>query len=466
MYIQLSLDSNLTNIFAKKALLNTGWADNVRLRISNSVITSIEIGCSVDKDDYSASIVIPGVTNAHSHAFQRALVGHTEKRESTDRDTFWSWRTQMYSLAGSIDAKALRIIARQTYSEMMTAGYTSVAEFHYLHKEKEGRSKKGAMLQAIMKAAADTGIRLTYIPVLYERASFDQPKPTSEQRQFVMTLDQFIDHYDYARETADSNTTIGIGAHSLRAVSKSSLSKLSDLAKRDECPMHIHIAEQTTEIDQCLTHYNARPIEWLLKEFSVNPHWCLVHATHISEKEMNSICESGTVICLCPSTEANLGDGLFPLKALLDKGGRFAIGSDSQITINPFEELRWLEYGQRLTSRSRNIAAVHNSHTGNSLFEKAIEGGSLACGKGTRNIQKGSHADLIVLDDDSPIIAGHNTESILDALIFSGINLPINRVMVAGKWCVINGAHINTSKIKNDFKTVVDNLWLTSKAPI
>lgn len=458
----------MTNIFAKKAFLNTGWADDVRLQIANGLIKSIHIGCAIDPDDFAVSVAIPGIANAHSHAFQRALVGHTEERGPTDRDTFWSWRTQMYRLAGSIDANALAAIARQTYSEMMTFGYTSVAEFHYLHGEPEGGGKKTAMLQAIMAAAADTGIRLTYVPILYERAGFDQPKPTLEQQQFAMTLDEFVDHYEYARETADlnTNTTVGIGAHSLRAVTKISLRKLADLAEHNECPMHIHIAEQTAEVDQCLAHYHARPVEWLLREFSPNDHWCLVHATHVSDEELGSLCESEAVVCLCPSTEANLGDGLFPLQSWLNQGGRIAIGSDSQITINPFEELRWLEYGQRLTSRSRNVAAVHHSHTGSNLFEKALEGGGLACGHGAGQLRAGGHADLITLDDESPMLAGHNTESILDALVFSGASLPIDRVMAAGEWRVIDGVHIETPQVRSDFLKVVGNLWPAPEMPI
>ncbi len=449
----------MTTILAKKAFLHTGWADDVRLRIADGLIESTEIGCPVDPDDHVASVVIPGIANAHSHAFQRALAGHAEQRGPNDRDTFWNWRTQMYRLAGLIDADGLAAIARQAYSEMMAFGYTSVAEFHYLHGEPAGGGKMGATYRAIAAAAADTGIRLTYVPILYERAGFDRPAPTIEQRRFAMLADEFVDHYEYARETAELNTTVGIGAHSLRAVTKLSLRRLTDLAERDECPMHIHIAEQTAEVDQCLARHHARPVEWLLKEFSPNEHWCLVHATHVSDDELRSLCTSGAVVCLCPSTEANLGDGLFPLRSWLDQGGRIAIGSDSQITINPFEELRWLEYGQRLASRSRNVAAVHHSHTGRSLFEDVLEGGALACGHGAGQLRAGGHADLVTLDDESPMLAGHNTESILDALVFSGATLPIERVMVAGEWRVLDGVHAVSPQAGSDFLEVVRDLW-------
>ena len=449
----------MTTILAKKAFLHTGWADDVRLRIADGLIESIEIGCPVNPDDFIAGVVVPGIANAHSHAFQRALAGHAEQREPADRDTFWSWRRQMYKLAGLIDADGLAAIARQVYSEMMTFGYTSVAEFHYLHGEPADGEKIGAMFQAIVAAAADTGIRLTYVPILYERAGFDQPEPTTEQRRFAMMPDKFVDHYEYARATAGANTTVGIGAHSLRAVTRQSLGRLADIAARDECPMHIHIAEQTAEVDQCLARHNARPVEWLLQEFSPNDRWCLVHATHTSDEELASLAKSGAVVCLCPSTEANLGDGLFPLQTWLDRGGRTAIGSDSQITINPFEELRWLEYGQRLSSRSRNVAAVHHDHTGRSLFERVLEGGGLACGHGAGQLRAGGHADLVTLDDESPMLAGHSTESILDALVFSGVGLPIERVMVAGEWRVVDGVHVATSQAGSDFLRVVRDLW-------
>ena len=450
----------MTSILANKAFLHTGWANGVRLRIADGLIESVETGCDVrPDDDCAAGVVIPGIANAHSHAFQRALAGHTEQRVPTGRDTFWRWREQMYRLAGAIDADGLAAIARQAFSEMLSVGYTSVAEFHYLHGAPNSSRGRGAMFQAIVQAAADTGIRLTYVPVLYERAGFDRPKPTAQQRRFAMSPDEFIEHYEYARETADQHTTVGIGAHSLRAVTRSSFMRLADVSLRDKCPMHMHIAEQTAEVDQCLARYNARPVEWLLTEFSPTDRWCLVHATHVSHEELASLIEFGAVVCLCPSTEANLGDGLFPLRSWLDQGGRIAIGSDSQITINPYEELRWLEYGQRLCSRSRNIAAGPDDHTGRCLFEHVLEGGGLACGHGAGQLRAGGPADLVTLDDESPMLAGHDAESILDALVFFGARLPIDRVMVGGEWRVMDGNHVAGSETRRDFTEVVRTLW-------
>ena len=459
LYFRPFTGDQVATVYAKKAFLHHGWANDVRLRISDGVIESIEVGCLIESDDFVADVIVPGIANAHSHAFQRALVGHCEQRGCADQDNFWSWREQMYRLAGLIDADGLAAIARQAYSEMMTFGYTSVAEFHYLHGDPAGGEKMGDLYRAILKAAADTGIRLTYVPILYERAGFDQNKPTKQQQRFAMTLNELVDHYEYARETTASNVTVGIGAHSLRAVSKPSLKTLADIVERDECPMHIHIAEQIAEVDQCLAQHNARPVEWLLGEFSLNKHWCLVHATHVSAKELEALSRPGAVVCLCPSTEANLGDGIFPLRSWLEQGGRIAIGSDSQITNNPFEELRWLEYGQRLSSLSRNVAAVHGYHTGRSLFEYVLEGGGFACGQGEGQLRPGSHADLLILDGENPMLAGHNTESILDALVFSGATLPISRVMVGGEWQVIDGVHVTSQQTRNDFLEVVQDLW-------
>jgi len=448
----------MTTIFAKKALLHDGWADDIRLTVSNGSIEHLESGVQPDDPDIVAGIVIPGMANAHSHAFQRALAGHTEHRGLNGHDSFWTWRSRMYRLAGLMDAEKLLAIARQAYNEMLIGGYTSVAEFHYLHSEPESIRNSNGMLHAIAQAAQESGIRLTYVPVLYERAGFDEPQPSSVQRRFAMTLERFVDHYAQARDFANSNFKVAIGAHSLRAVQKSSISVLAELAQRDACPMHIHIAEQAREVEQCSARHGARPVEWLLREFSPNENWCLVHATHIDEQEITALQASAAVVCLCPSTEANLGDGLFPLQMWLQEGGKIAIGSDSHVTINPFEELRWLEYGQRLKMQSRNIAAISRPNTGRSLYDQALLGGAVACGNQSPVIKVGACADLLVLDDQSPMLAGHDRESILDALVFSGFTLPIDRVMVAGSWRVIDGEHIAAGWASGEYSKVVKGL--------
>ena len=431
----------MTAIFARKALLANGWAENVRLRTSAGRLTVVEPAAKQTAADFSAGVVIPGLANAHSHAFQRALAGHTEWRAPAGKDNFWTWRSRMYTLAGRIDARRMHIIARQAYSEMVASGYTSVAEFHYLHNEPGETVSSTSMLEALVAAAKDSGIRLSYVPVLYERAGFSEPEPAPEQRRFARTIDEFLAHYKQAAKFVGDTISIGIGAHSLRAVTRESLDRIAAVAHKAHIPMHLHIAEQRREVEQCLAVYDRRPVEWLLEHYELDSNWCLVHATHMDAEETATLARTGAVVCLCPSTEANLGDGLFRLQDWLQHGGNFAIGSDSQISINPFEELRWLEYGQRLITEQRNVAAMSQRHTGRSLFECAVAGGALATGQASGRLEKGALADLVVFDDDSPMLAGHSNDSLLDALVFSGFTLPIDRVMVHGEWQVIDGRH-------------------------
>jgi formimidoylglutamate deiminase len=448
----------MTTLFARQALTADGWAENVRIGIAEGRIDTLTADARAQDSDFVAGIIIPGLANVHSHAFQRVLAGHTEQRGPADKDNFWTWRSRMYALAGQIDASAMKAIARQAYGEMLATGYTSVAEFHYLHNEPGENGTSVAMFEAIVEAASESGIRLTYVPVLYERAGFADPEPTEDQRRFAMTVDQLIAHYERASSIAGDNYQTGIGAHSLRAVSAESLQRISAVAKKDGVPMHIHIAEQQREVDQCCAEFNARPVEWLFDHCDVDENWCLVHATHIDQHEIETIARSGAVVGLCPSTEANLGDGLFPLQSYLEIGGRIAIGSDSHVSINPFEELRWLEYGQRLISQSRNVAAIRQQQTGRSLFELAAEGGALACGQESGRLRVGANADLVVLDDDSPMLAGHTTRSFLDALVFSGFTLPIDRVMVDGKWQVVDGRHIGADDARRAYSAVAEKL--------
>jgi formimidoylglutamate deiminase len=454
----------MTEIFAKRVLTVDGWAENVRVSIAAGRIAALEAGAARADGDVEAGILIPGLANAHSHAFQRALAGYTEHRGPRERDNFWSWRSRMYALSERIDAAALKAVATQLYTEMVTTGYTSVAEFHYLHSEPGETAASASMFDAIAAAAKDSGIRLTYVPVLYERAGFDAARPTAAQRRFAMNTAAFLDHYREIRQRERGLASTGIGVHSLRAVSAESLATVADLAASDGVPMHIHIAEQRKEVEDCLDALGARPVAWLMDNADVGDHWCLVHATHIEEDELDAIAGSGAVVCLCPSTEANLGDGLFPLQAFLRRGGRIAIGSDSHVSVNPFEELRWLEYGQRLATEQRNVAAIRRPETGRSLFEAALGGGAVACGTGEAGIAVGANADLVVLDDDNPMLVGHSTRSLLDALVFSGFSLPIDRVMVGGVWQVQEGRHRNETAARTAFARVAGSLKLDELA--
>jgi len=452
----------MTSLFASKALLSSGWTDDVRFDIHGGRIRGIDVAVSPTPDDTLAGCVIPGLCNAHSHAFQRALAGHTEQRSPAGRDSFWTWRERMYELAGRVDAKVLTAIARQVYCEMLASGYTSVAEFHYLHREPQSSGARGetqdVMLRAIVQAANDSGIRLAYVPVLYERAGFDDPEPAVHQRSFALTIDEFLAHYNRAVAQSGESLSVGIGAHSLRAVCPESLAEIARVAADSNAPMHLHIAEQQREVDQCMAAYGRRPVRWLLENLDVADNWCLVHATHMDFDETATLAKSGAVVTLCPSTEANLGDGLFPLHDFLTEGGRIAIGSDSHVSINPFEELRWLEYGQRLATQSRNVASVLDSHVGRELFSRVLEGGAMASGQPTDGLETGAPADLVVLSDDDPMLAGHTDESRLDALVFSGYPLPIERVMVNGEWRVVDAMHVDRERARAEYVATMKTL--------
>ena len=448
----------MTTLFASKALLPDGWTDDVRFRIDRGQIKGVEVGAKPSSGEMVAACVMPGLCNAHSHAFQRALAGHTEQRSPAGHDSFWTWRERMYELAGRVGATDLTAIARQAYCEMLASGYTSVAEFHYLHRDPRHPDKQDSMLQAIVQAASDSGIRLTYVPVLYERAGFDDPEPAAHQRNFAMTVDEFLAHHARAADLGGESVTIGIGAHSLRAVGRESLTEIARVAADNGEPMHLHIAEQQREVDQCMAAYGRRPVRWLMENFDVGQNWCLVHATHMDFDETAALAGSGAVVALCPSTEANLGDGLFPLHDFLMEGGRIAIGSDSHISINPFEELRWLEYGQRLATRSRNVTSLRDSHVGRELFSRVLEGGALASGQTAIGLESGAPADLVALSDDDPMFAGHNDDSRLDALVFSGYPLPIERVMVNGEWRVVDAMHVDRDRARSEYATTLKAL--------
>jgi formimidoylglutamate deiminase len=453
----------MTSLHANKALLPHGWADHVRLDIDCGRLAKVVRDASPAEADEHADLVIPGVANAHSHAFQRALVGRTEQRAPAGHDTFWTWRERMYALAAAMNPARLRRIAEQVYIEMLAAGYTSVAEFHYLHADPDGG--EDAMFGAIRDAAAASGIRLTYVPVLYERAGFERAAPEGAQKLFAVDRGYFVAHVERVLEQAGGSLGIGVGAHSIRAVSQESLSAIAELAKTHALPFHIHAAEQQREVDQSLSYYHRRPVRWLLENAGVDERWCLVHATHMDTEEIEVLAESGAVACLCPSTEANLGDGLFPLHAFLEVGGRLAIGSDSHVSVNPFEELRWLEYGQRLATHTRNVAAFDDGHTGSGLFRRVLEGGAQACGNEPPGLVPGAAADLVCLYADDPMLVGHGDESRLDALVFSGYALPIDRVMVAGEWCVEGGRHRNHEDSRAAYAETVSEIANEGPAP-
>ena len=392
---------------------------------------------------------LPGLVNAHAHAFQRAMAGLAERRAGAE-DSFWSWRETMYALAMRFDPERLHAVAAQSYVEMLEAGYTHVCEFHYLHHDPDGRpyAPASAMADALIDAARETGIGLTLLPALYISGGFDGRPLAARQRRFVHTVESFLALIEALRARETPGLVVGIALHSLRAVPASALRAVLDSGLAARGPIHIHVAEQTGEVDACLAATGQRPVAWLLDHAPVDARWCLVHATHMDADETLRLARSGAVVALCPSTEANLGDGLFALPAFLAEGGRIAIGSDSNISISPVEELRWLEYGQRLLHRARNLASsAQQPHSGERLFGLALAGGRQAAGLGI-DMEVRADADAVIeLDATHALLAGRRSGEVLDSWIFAG-NAPLLRAAcVRSSMLVRDGRHLQREAV-------------------
>ena len=444
--------------FIKKALLSQGWAKNVRLGVDDKgLIVSLKTNVSAEQDDHRLGLVIPGLVNCHSHAFQRAMAGLTEYQVSPT-DTFWSWRKTMYRFANLVSPEDLQDIASYLYLEMIKQGYTSVAEFHYVHHQPNGKpySSVSQLSQSVINAANIAGINLTLLPVLYMNAGFGDQALLDDQKRFGNSVDSYLALHDEAtRYCSDqSQHSVGMALHSLRAVPARSMTEVISHFKGrvHSCPIHIHIAEQTQEVEQSIKVLGKRPVEWLLDNHDIDKQWCLIHATHMTPKETAEVAKSGATVGICPTTEANLGDGFFPLRQYLDDGGQIAIGSDGNTCTNPIEELRWLEYGQRLLSRTRNVASDDRErHTGTNLYSHCLKGGARSIGQKTGALKLGGRADLIVLDDNSADLANIAADSILDVLIFGTSQSLIKDVMVNGTWKITNYHHADEERIRNTF---------------
>lgn len=424
----------MRSIHVKNILLEDGWQRDVRLQITNGIIQAIDFDVISD-NDYEVDIAIPGLCNAHSHSFQRALSGLTEFKRLNENDNFWTWRAVMYRLVEQINPETLSAIAAQAYTEMVKNGYTSVIEFHYLHHQQGCHDLNNKLFHALAEAANITGIRLIYVPILYQRGGFNDEKLSTQQEQFYLSVEDLVEHYQYAKAELPNPHSIAIGVHSLRAVSKIALQEIIEFSKTEGIPLHLHIAEQQKEVNDFYALNKLRPVEWLYENFNLNQNWCLVHATHLTDIELKFVAKSGAVTCLCPTTEANLGDGIFRLKDYLAYGGNFAIGSDSNISIDPFEEIRWMEYAQRLIHEERNISSFNNYGSGHYLFNKILQGGALASGDSKVGfIREGAYADLVTLSSENPSLIGHTNKTLLDAIIFSNHNVLIDRVMINGQW--------------------------------
>ena len=383
-------------------------------------------------------IVLPGMINLHSHAFQRVMAGLGERQADPD-DSFWSWRDVMYRVANRIGPDEVEAIATWLYIEMLKSGYTGVCEFHYLHHAPGGHryADRAELSRRHIAAAATSGLGLTLLPVLYQRGGFDGRPLAPHQLRFGHDTDEFLDLLATLDPATSPQVSIGLAIHSLRAVPLPAIRTV--VTERGTGPVHIHVAEQLREVDECRATTGYRPVQWLCRETPVDHRWCLVHATHLDEQEVTAIAGSRAVVGLCPTTEGNLGDGLFPLAPFAAAGGAWGVGSDSHVSVNPIEELRWLEYGQRLLAHRRNVvASQRRPEVGAALWSQALAGGTEASGRPVGRIAAGCRADLIVADTTGVEPADDRW---LSRLVFADGAASIRDVMVGGQWCVRDGRH-------------------------
>lgn len=448
----------MTSIFADTALLAEGWAHNVRLELADGKIVALEPSSRPKPDDERVHLLLPGMGNLHSHAFQRAMAGLTEKR-GEGQDSFWTWRELMYRFALTMSPEESEAVAALLYVEMLEAGFTRVGEFHYLHHASDGSAYANVaeMAGRIAAAAADTGIGLTLLPVFYAHSGFGGAPPNAGQRRFISDLDGFAKLHAASREAISRlpGAVLGLAPHSLRAVTPAELAALLPMASGG--PIHIHVAEQIREVEDCLVHTGRRPVQWLLENAPVDGRWCLIHATHMTAAETHAFADSGAVAGLCPITEANLGDGLFNAPEFLAAGGALGIGSDSNVEIGLGAELKLLEYGQRLRLRVRNVLGSPSRSTGRELYERALEGGAQALGAGG-HLLPGGTADFVTLQPRSPDIALPKGDGALDALIFAPGSVQVDQVFVAGRRVVAGGRHIAREGIERRFAQAMRRL--------
>jgi formimidoylglutamate deiminase len=455
----------VTALFAETALLPTGWADRVRITLDAAgTIAGVEIGAGPGDAERCAGTVLPGMPNLHSHAFQRAFAGLTE-RASASGDDFWSWRQMMYRCLAVLEPDDVNAIAAQLYVEMLKAGYTAVGEFHYIHNDRDGAAYGDRLIMsaAILDAAVEAGIGLTMLPVLYRANGFGGVPPSPGQRRFITEVDDLLTMVAALRrrQQGNPNLRVGIAPHSLRSVPPEDFARaIAGMKQLDAtAPIHLHISEQTAEVDQCVAWSGQRPVAWLLDHAALDESWCLVHATHIDDAEVRGAAVTGAVVGICPTTEGNLGDGFFPVQAYREAGGRWGIGSDSHVSVNAVEELRWLEYGERLQRRRRALAPgpVEGS-TGMVLWHAALAGGTQALARPIGAIETGRRGDFLVIDTEAPTLYGRRGDALMDSLIFASMPPVVRDVMVGGKWVVREGHHRAEEKISAAYRRAVDRL--------
>jgi len=445
------------------ALLPEGWASDVRAEITGGRFASIERDAQPQTGDERVAVALPGMCNVHSHGFQRGMAGLTEFR-GPEADNFWSWRTLMYRFVARMTPEDIEAVTAQAYVEMLEGGFTRVGEFHYVHHDPKGvpYANPAETAVRVAAAAACAGIGLTLLPVFYAHGGFGGAAPNEGQRRFVTGVDDFARLLEACRGIVASlaGANLGVAPHSLRAVAPAELERIVALAGRG--PIHIHAAEQTGEVEQCLAWSGARPVQWLLDHAPVDERWCLVHATHMDDEECARLGATGAVAGLCPVTEANLGDGIFPATRYLRSGGMFGIGTDSNVSISVADELRQLEYSQRLRDRARNVVGSDDARsTGRVLFQGAVAGGARALDVGARGatgITPGAAADFLSLASESPALACREGDALLDTLLFAGGKACIDGVWCAGHKVVAQGRHHAREAVASRYVTALRRL--------
>ena len=453
----------MSALFARHALLPQGWRRDVLIEWdAGGNITSLQenaagpaLAAKAEMVDY----VLPGMVNLHSHAFQRALGGRTEKAGDS-KDSFWTWRDLMYRFARNITPEHIEAIAAQLFSECLRHGYTSLCEFHYVQRSQDGAmyARPAETAERVIHAARLAGIGITMLPVLYSYSGFGELALKPEQKRFKTDAQDLLSIIGALEPLRDAQTEVGVAPHSLRAASVEQIRTVLEVLPAER-PVHIHIAEQQAEVQQSLDYSGQRPVQYLMEQMEVSPRWCLVHATHLTAEETTQIASSGAVAGLCPTTEANLGDGLFPLEPFLAQGGKFGVGSDSHISQSAVEELRWLEYGQRLQHQRRNIAvSAQQRNVGEFLWQGALQGGAQAAGRPVGALAVGKRADLIVLDSEHPNLYGLALDEVLGSFVFSGNDNLVKDVMVGGQWVVRDGRHVAQQAITARFKQTLAEL--------
>ncbi len=450
----------VNSVFATHLLTDKGWMHNTRVTINeNGYVQSIKQEQKAASDKV-VDVLLPGVPNLHSHGFQWSMAGLAEYKLS-GKDSFWTWRDMMYQFLDKIDPGDLKIIAKALYIDMLKAGYTEVGEFHYLHNDCKGNQYGQIELLSLqmIEAAREVGLGICHLPVIYQFSGFDKKVAGDGQKRFTLSSDKFQLVIENLRKKYlnDNLVTVGMAPHSLRAVDIYELPELTANLAGD-FPIHIHIAEQLSEVEQCKAVYGQRPVELLYSLLQIDQQWCLIHATHLNSMEVQSIANSKAVVGLCPTTEANLGDGIFPLLEFYKNDGRWGIGSDSHVSVSVLEELRWLEYGQRLQHQGRTLYTnQQNSQTSLNLYQQALKGGAQALKSEAGVIEVGSRADFIGLKIPAQY-HGFSSDQIFSRYLFSSRDNWINDVMVSGNWLVTDGVHPLEDKASADLVKVYKKL--------